>query len=215
MTLGRLLLWIEFAALYIGVPALFAARLLPTPIIPAMLGIAVACTIVLAADRSFSLRRSLHVDRLRYHLRPIVGTFLWLAPLMAALLWSIEPDALFELPRERTLLWAVIMCLYPIFSVTPQSVIWRAFLLHRYAPLLGRGWPAVLVAAVAFSFAHIYFLNAIALLVTFVGGLLFVLSYRRSGSLVVTLIEHAMYGCWAFTVGYGRFLYGGAVGAGG
>jgi len=211
MNVRHVPLAIEFGLLFIAVPILFATRLLPIPLIPAMLLIAVGCTIHLAAVRSFSWRAALGVDRLRFQMRPIVGTFLWLAPLMAALLWSIEPDALFALPRERTLLWAVIMCLYPILSVTPQSIIWRVFLLHRYAPILGRGWPALLVATAAFSFAHIYFLNAVALLVTFVGGLLFVMSYRRSGSLIITVIEHAMYGCWAFTVGYGRFLYGGNV----
>jgi len=215
MTLRRLILSVEFALLFVGVPIAFATRSLPVPIIPAMLGIAMVCTIYLAADRTFSLRRSLNVDRLRYHLRPILGTFALLAPLMAALLWSLAPDAMFVLPREKTVLWGAIMCLYPLLSVLPQTVIWRVFLLHRYRSLIGTGWPAVVAATVCFSFAHIYFLNAVALLVTAVGGLMFVLSYIRSGSLVVTAMEHALYGCWAFTVGYGRFLYGGSPDAGG
>ena len=207
-------LLIEATLLFVGMPILFAARITPIPIIPAMMAISIPCLIYLAISPSFSVKRSFNLDRLRYHARPIFGTFLWLAPLMVAILASLEPDYLFILPREKTLLWVVIMCFYPFVSVLPQTIIWRAFLLHRYRRLIGGGWPAVVFATLAFSFAHIYFLNAVALLVTAVGGLLFILSYRRTGSIAVSAFEHALYGCWAFSVGYGRFLYGGTVPAG-
>lgn len=214
MTPRKTWLVLEALALFVAVPLLFAARLVPIPIIPAMMAIAVPCLIYLAVRRDYSLKHAFNLDRLRFQARPILGTFIWLAPLMVAILYSLEPDYLFILPRERTLLWVVIMCFYPFVSVLPQTVIWRGFLMHRYSPLIGRGWVAVTIATVAFSFAHIYFLNTVALLVTAVGGLMFLLSYLRTRSLLISAIEHALYGCWAFTVGYGRFLYGGTVPAG-
>lgn len=200
--------------LFVAVPLAFAwARLegvRASPIL-AMIVIAIPCALYLRRQRRFDHITAWRAPRPRYHLRPVIGTFLLLAPLMGAILWSIDPQALFSFPRQRPEIWLVVMALYPVFSVTPQSIIWRGFLLHRYRPLIGAGWPAVLIATAAFSFAHIFFLNGVALLVTLVGGLLFVLTYLRSGSLVLSIVEHAMYGCWAFTVGYGRFLYGGSM----
>jgi hypothetical protein len=45
----------------------------------------------------------------------------------------LAPQLLFSLPRTRPVLWTMVMALYPILSVYPQSLVYRAFLMHRYA----------------------------------------------------------------------------------
>jgi membrane protease YdiL (CAAX protease family) len=67
----------------------------------------------------------------------------------------------------------------------------------------------ILASAVAFSFAHIVFRNPIAVGFTLIGGLLFAWRYYVSGSLFTSSFEHALYGCWMFTVGLGEFFYRG------
>ncbi|BCB83640.1 hypothetical protein [Phytohabitans suffuscus] len=44
-----------------------------------------------------------------------------------------RPEQLFDLPREEPLIWALVAVFYPLLSVYPQELIYRAFLLHRYA----------------------------------------------------------------------------------
>jgi membrane protease YdiL (CAAX protease family) len=99
------------------------------------------------------------------------------------------------------------MLLYPVLSVYPQSIIYRAFLIHRYQPLFCSPQAIVLASATAFSFMHIIFHNPLAIWLTFVGGLLFACRYQKTGSLFVSSLEHALYGCLLFTIGLGRYFY--------
>ena len=50
---------------------------------------------------------------------------------------------------------------------------------------------------------------AVALCV--IGGWLFADTYSRTRSLWLASAEHALYGCLVFTVGLGRYFYGGTV----
>ncbi|GBR19081.1 hypothetical protein AA3271_0383 [Gluconobacter japonicus NBRC 3271] len=67
----------------------------------------------------------------------------------------------------------------------------------------------IVASAVAFGFAHILFLNWIAVGMTLIGGVLFASDYSRHRSLTLTCFEHSLYGCLIFTVGLGRFFYTG------
>jgi membrane protease YdiL (CAAX protease family) len=101
---------------------------------------------------------------------------------------------------------------YPLFSVYPQGLIYRAFFFHRYRPLLRvapqtRSWILILVSAATFALMHILFHNWIALALTFPGGILFALRYCNTRSLCVSSLEHALYGCFLFTIGLGQFFY--------
>lgn len=122
------------------------------------------------------------------------------------------PSGLFGLPREITALWAVIMLAYPWFSVYPQNLIYRAFFCQRYAPLLGSRTAMIGTNALLFSFGHVMFGNWVVLLLTLVGGALFTRTYLKHQSLLLATIEHALYGCFCFSVGIGIFLLYGASG---
>jgi membrane protease YdiL (CAAX protease family) len=102
------------------------------------------------------------------------------------------------------------MVLYPILSVYPQGIIYRAFFFERYRTLFPNPAVLIMMSAIAFSFAHIIFPNPIAVSFTLVGGLLFAWRYASTGSLFASSFEHALYGCWIFTIGLGDFFYKGA-----
>ena len=68
----------------------------------------------------------------------------------------------------------------------------------------------ILVGAVCFGFSHILFGNIVAPLVTFLGGMLFMRTFLRSGSGWLADLEHAVLGNVAFTIGYGQWLYSGS-----
>lgn len=132
------------------------------------------------------------------------------APLLALLTWEISQHTFLQLPLHNPRFWLVIMALYPLLSVWPQEIIYRAFLNKRYAPLFGKGAGFVLASAAAFAFMHIIFLNFIAVALTFCGGLMMARTYTSSRSLALTCVEHALYGCFVFTIGLGHFFYHGA-----
>ena len=52
----------------------------------------------------------------------------------------------------------------------------------------------VLLNGLLFSFAHLYFGSITALVITFVGGVVFAYSYLKTNSLLFVAIEHAIYG---------------------
>jgi uncharacterized protein len=121
----------------------------------------------------------------------------------------LAPGLFLSLPRTHPMFWAAIMVLYPVLSVWPQEVIFRRFLFYRYAAVFGqRG--VVIASAVAFGFAHVIFLNWIAVALTLAGGAMFAGDYARRRSLWLACLEHGLYGCLIFTIGLGRFFYTGA-----
>ncbi|WP_431963779.1 CPBP family glutamic-type intramembrane protease [Nocardia sp. bgisy134] len=208
---GRRSTWlaIEFVALYFGLVGGYAAIGSPGSPIPLL--------VVLAVAAHLWLRRRVQPDSLREQLRTLRAVLpsmlaLWIAAAIAIglTLAVFSPERLLSLPRTEPLLWAVVMVFYPLFSVYPQELIFRKFLFQRYAPAFGDGWALIAANAAAFGFAHIIFGNWIAVALTLVGGVLFGYRYRRTGSLLVVSVEHALYGCLAFTIGLGGFLYHGA-----
>jgi uncharacterized protein len=54
---------------------------------------------------------------------------------------------------------------------------------------------------------HIVFRNPVAVILTLAGGILFARRQLQTGSLVVSSFEHAIYGCFVFTIGLGQFFY--------
>jgi uncharacterized protein len=106
-------------------------------------------------------------------------------------------------------LWAIVMLLYPLLSVYPQELIFRAYFFHRYQALFGAGWTMIAASALAFGFVHIAFGNWISVVLSTIGGFLFALTYHQSGSLFLACLEHAFFGNFIFTIGLGQFFYHG------
>lgn len=202
---------IEFAAMFVAAPAGLAFFMKAWMVFPAIWLLAAICLLVLLRDPTFERRQLWNAGGVRRAARLVGLSFAVAAPVLAGVLLMFEPDRLFSLPRRNPTLWAIIMVGYPILSVYPQELAFRAYFFHRYAAI----FPSkllILASALAFGYAHIILHNWIAILFTTVGGLLFATTYARTRSLLATCLEHALYGCYIFTVGWGWYFYGGSIG---
>jgi hypothetical protein len=209
----------ELLAVFAGVPLALALlpRLAPAvlgphpPILPTLILLAVSLVVALARDPEFDARRDLLFRWPSGALRPVLWRFVWLGGALAALVAWVQPETLLRFPRERPGLFALVVVGYPLLSVVPQELAFRLWFRHRYACLVGGGVGFVAASAVAFGFAHIVFWSWQAVALTTLGGALFAATFRRTGSLGLASVEHALYGILVFTLGLGEHFYGGTV----
>lgn len=123
-----------------------------------------------------------------------------------AFLWQTNKDDLFIVLLNKPKLWLIILFVYSIFSVYPQELLYRTFFFKRYSKLCNNKFLLVFVNALLFALAHIFFKNTLVLMLTFFGGILFALTFIKTQSTLLVSIEHAIYGCWLFTLGLGEML---------
>ena len=143
----------------------------------------------------------------------IIARFLAGAWAVAAVTYVLVPQSFMALPRHNPRLWLLICLLYPVLSVYPQEVIYRAFFFEHSAHVFpGAKAPWLLALNVAlFGFAHIVFGNVWAPVLSAAGGLLFASTYLKSRSVMCAAFEHALWGILIFTIGLGPLFAGGTV----
>jgi membrane protease YdiL (CAAX protease family) len=196
---------IELAVLFVVVPALLAVgpRRLVSLVI---LGSGILCAVLLRADRTFARRElgrgaATRADVLRVLLRTALGCAVILAVTAIA-----TPDRLFDFPRQRPVVWAVVMVLYPL-SAWAQEIVYRPFFYHRYGALFASSWGRALASAALFGWGHVSVNNVLAVVLTALVGVLFASTYDRTRSTLLVSLEHALYGDFVFTVGLGSVFY--------
>jgi membrane protease YdiL (CAAX protease family) len=210
---ARLVLALEFTALYVAVPIglWFARERFAGMIVPTLLGLAVVFTAILLTDRSFDRRQLWNARAFGTGLRRILRILVPSAAVVTALTWWFEPELFFRFPRENPRVWIVVMLAYPLLSVYPQELIFRTYLFHRYRGLFGSDRALVAASAVAFGLAHLFFANWWAPLLSTAGGWLFARTYLRTRSTLQATVEHGLWGDVVFTVGLGWYFYGGSI----
>lgn len=208
-----MLLLSEFILLFVGLPlTLFFHSAMAWPRIPVLWAGSVYCIFVLWRDPTFNRRQLWNISGVRSQLVQILALFATGVVVIGALVRVYAPQLFLIFPRTHPLFWLFVMVTYPVFSVYPQGLVYRAYLLHRYRPLLQpdpTGPPSLLIfaSAAAFALMHVVFHNWIAIALTFPGGVLFARHYLNSKSLFAVSLEHALYGCFLFTIGLGQFFY--------
>ncbi len=202
----------ELALLFIAAPiamhaAVHQARI---PLFIALLPILGIVLAILLADRTFSLKAELARGFSWRTLLSILIVFLVGALGIWAWLQETHPDWLFEFPRKRPQLWAMVMLAYPIVSVATQEIVYRTFFFHRYGPLFGhRTGLAIASNGVLFGFAHIVIGQPFAVVATILGGCLFAARYNETRSFWAVFLEHTLWGAFVFTIGLGRYFFTG------
>ena len=199
----------EFLLLFVAMPLAYRFAPWQVPALPVLWVVALYCYWKLRSDSAFERSRLWNPRPLTAQLLSIFAMFFVGALLIYAGVRVFAPELLFGLVRAKPRVWATLMVFYPILSVYPQGIIYRSFLMHRYASLLNSEWMLLLASATAFSFMHIVYGNPLAVTLTFFGGLIFAWRYKTTNSLLTSSVEHALYGCWLFTVGLGDFFYHG------
>jgi membrane protease YdiL (CAAX protease family) len=150
--------------------------------------------------------KTLFFINLQKFIKTILFRFLVVVIITTAVIYFTDPGNLFIVVRKAPLMWIGFTFIYALLSVYPQELIYRTFFFFRYENLFRHTITLIVLNAIFFSLAHVVFLNWRVLIITFVGGLLFATTFLKSRSLMVTSIEHALYGSWLFTVGMGGML---------
>jgi len=202
---------VEYLLLFVALPLLWAAGRLDLPLLPTLWIFALGCLLFLLADRGFDRRSLWNAERAGRRMARAAWPFLVLAPLLALGLLLLEPERLFAFVRQRPLLWALVMVLYPLLSAYPQGIVYRVFVFHRYRDLFPGRWAMIAASALAFALVHLIFRNAVAPPLSLVGGLLFASTYERTRSSLAATFQHALFGCFIFTIGWGWYFYHGAL----
>jgi uncharacterized protein len=207
----RWALVIEFLVLYVALPVAYRFSPIRVPALPVLWVVAAYAWWRLLADPGFDRSRLWNASQLHGRLIPIIGIFAVVALLMWLAVHRFAPQLEWNFVRSNPGFWAIVMIAYPVLSVYPQGVLYRAFFFQRYASLFPGKWAMIVASAAAFAILHIIFRNWLAVGLTFAGGLLFASRYAETGSLAVSSFEHALYGCWLFTIGLGQFFYHGTM----
>lgn len=194
----------ELALLFVVLPIYLA---LPLPLVPKVLItlLAVFHVFHLMFKNGLLTKVSLFSAPEHFEYKPLVIRLLLFVLISTFIVWWYLPEKLFYVITQNPLLWFGISVFYSVMSVLPQELIYRHFFYWRYAAYIS---PKIyfVVNAILFSSAHLMFMNSLVLALTLAGGLLFVQTYNKSRSVMVTSIEHAIYGLWLYTVGLGDML---------
>ena len=197
---------LEFLVLFFLLPTVIYVGRFRVHAIPMLWLLMAYCLWILWRTGDLSLAQiGLH-DSWR-SLPSILAIFLPFVVVVTALVQRFAPQDLFIFIRTQPALWLLVMVAYPLLSVYPQGIIYRAFFFSRYRALFPNAWLMVAMSALAFAYVHVIFRNWIAVGLTAIGGLLFAMRYAQTGSLFISSFEHALYGCWLFTVGLGRSFF--------
>ncbi|MCP4520818.1 MAG: CPBP family intramembrane metalloprotease [Cytophagales bacterium] len=198
----KMKLWIELILLFVGVPTVLALDVSPIiKVIPLVLGVSYLSYHVIKAKlfTKEHLIGTIHFPAVMWWR---ITIFLVLSTIVA---FYFIPDEIFQIVIKKPFLWLGVVIVYSCTSVYAQEFVYRTFFFHRYKDLIS---PTALlwINAIVFGIAHAMFRNYYVVFLTFLGGLVFALTFVKTKSLLVTSIEHAIYGAWLFTLGIGQDL---------
>ncbi|MGY5351822.1 CPBP family intramembrane glutamic endopeptidase [Wenyingzhuangia sp. IMCC45533] len=135
------------------------------------------------------------------------NTLIWLILIIISSVLFIrytEPNLLLKPITTQPWVWLKFVFIYTFLSVIPQEFIYRTFYFYRYHSLFKNQTIFLFSNALIFSLAHVLFKSWLIFGITFVGGLLFAYTYKKTKSILWVSVEHAIYGSWLFTVGMGK-----------
>ena len=209
--MSRAGLIVELVVLFVALPLGYRFSPVKLPALPVLWVVVGYAWWQLFRDPHFDRAKLWNAGQLSSRLGLILAIFIAAALLIWLGVRRFAPALEFGFVRQNPAFWAVVMVAYPIVSVYPQGILYRAFFFERYATIFPGKWAMIVASAAAFAFLHIIFRNSLAVILTFLGGLLFAASYAETNSLAVSSFEHALYGCWLFTVGLGQYFYHGTI----
>jgi uncharacterized protein len=202
------LLYLECVALFVGLPLVIYSIDGVKLIHLSLWIISFTCCLYILKQPKFDKSQFISTEAVTLdNLKPILLRFILVAPIITAFTYIYHQDRLFSLVSEQTLVWFLVILLYPILSVYPQELLYRLYFFTRYRPIFPQPWLMITINSLLFGYAHIVFNNWISISFTFIGGIMFAYTYHKHRSLLLASIEHALYGCFIFTVGLGWFFY--------
>ena len=212
---SRLQLWIEFVALFVGVPVLMAIFFEEIQQRRALFGtvwlLALLSVVLLWRTPGWRFRQLFRGPVLK-EWAIILGFSVATALTCTAFVFAIDPEMFLRIVTYRPELWLMIMVAYPILSAWPQEVIFRSLFFERYQTLFSSTAVLIIVNGLVFGFAHLFYMNWVTISMTAVGGMIMGWAYLRHRSMSFAWVLHAIAGNLVFTIGLGQFFYSGNVG---
>ena len=180
-------------------------------VIPLTVILSVFCILLLRRDPAFDCRRLISIKGLSAHLWKIIGIFIPAACALSILTYYAYPHLFLTFPVSRPVSWALLMILYPPFAAYSQEIIFRSWFFHRYAVLFASSQVMVMMSALSFGLAHLFYGNWVAPVIASAGGVIFGYRYLRTNCLTAVALEHGLWGDFLFSIGIGWFLYSGQI----
>jgi CAAX protease family protein len=180
-------------------------------VIPLTVIISVFCILLLWRDPAFDCRRLISIKGLSAHLWKIIGIFIPAAGALGFLTYYAYPNLFLAFPIRHPVSWALLMILYPPFAAYSQEIIFRSWFFHRYAVLFASSQVMVMMSALSFGLAHLFYGNWVAPVIASAGGVIFGYRYLRTDCLTAVALEHGLWGDFLFSIGIGWFLYSGQI----
>lgn len=209
--LRKVLLFLEFILIFAFAPIIYFSGIFRINALIFLNCIAIICLILLLTDKSFEKNRLWNSNGLSSHFARMTAMYFVVGGGLFVLAYAWQSSRVLWFVKEHTRLWAIVMVIYPLLSVYPQEIIYRAFLFHRYDNLFPSSWAKIIISAAVFGYMHLVFGNIIAVLLTIAGGMIFAVTYESTKSLFLTSLEHALYGWLIFTAGLGQFFFHGTL----
>jgi len=205
MIQSKLYKGIELFILFILIPIMLTLLIYPIiKLIIIVLGFLYVLFILIRIEKEkFRIQPHLNWN---YFWKRTFAKFLTLVVLSIIYVFLVKKEHLFHIVLNKPKLWLQFVFVYAILSVYPQELIYRTFFLKRYSGLIHSKALLIFINAVLFSLAHLFFRNSLVLAMTFLGGIIFALTFKKTQSTLLVSIEHAIYGSWLFTVGMGGML---------
>jgi membrane protease YdiL (CAAX protease family) len=204
----RSALWFELVTVFAGLPIVIGMFVPPALWLPSLWVVA-----AISAWRSWrddgprldSLWAPIDPQTARAELRRIGMRFMASAALLVTVMAIVAPARLFDSTRPPLTQWFAFLVLYPLLSVLAQEQLYRRYLFQRFRDLNLSAVQTVWASALAFAAMHAIYRNVAAVVLTLVGGWFFADTYRRTESLRLVCLEHALYGNLLFATGLWPF----------
>lgn len=193
---------LELILLFVLLPVLYALDWIPVHKIVPLLILFLYCSIVLFKKRQITLQ-DFSIDA---NWRSIIVRFVLVgAAILIYVRWFTPYNLVADFSANRKLVYMILM--YPFLSAMPQELIFRKFFFYRYSSLFRNPKILILVNAVLFAFAHLYFSSVLVLFFTLLGGFMFSLTFLKNKSLLVVTLEHTLYGILILCTGLSALFY--------
>ncbi|MDB4533796.1 CPBP family intramembrane metalloprotease [Vicingaceae bacterium] len=195
----------ELILLFFAVPIILFLDVIPLLKLVSVLS-AVVYVIITSRKNKLITLNSLLSFSIKTHWKRLLLTSVIVLSSSLIFMYLWHPEDMFIVVMRSPSLWIIIIFVYAFLSVIPQELLYRSFFFSRYKDLFKNQNYLFLINIIVFPLAHIFLKNWLVLLVTLIGGIIFTLTYKKSKSLLITSLEHAIYGNWLFTIGMGEML---------
>ncbi|MFW5759637.1 MAG: type II CAAX prenyl endopeptidase Rce1 family protein [Cyclobacteriaceae bacterium] len=198
---NKIWLWLEWVFIFVALPLVL--YWLPVEPMYYLIGFGVLLGVYLVQASSFS--NTIFVQWISINWLNQLLLFLSITLILSLLIYYFRHALWLQFPLANTQKYLLSLLLYPLLSVIPQEIIYRAFYYHRYTKIFSNRNIQILTNSFAFGFSHIIYGNWVAPAGAFLISFIFSHVYLKSKSLPVVCLVHYVYGIMIFTIGFGHY----------